>query len=73
VAGMVSIPASVFVSNTSLMRFQLCVATLGALTMLFLGQHSFGATCLATGLIGYGIGCTFGLAMTLANDYKYTL
>ncbi|KAJ1402650.1 hypothetical protein B484DRAFT_368175 [Ochromonadaceae sp. CCMP2298] len=68
-----SIPLSVYVSSTALLRVQLCIVAIGAILLVLEGWESLFYLTVATAFLGYGNSCIFPLALCLANDYGYTM
>jgi hypothetical protein len=72
VGSAVSVPWSVLVSTTTLLRFQLFVVAAGAMVLLYAGT-SYHLLNIATAVIGFGNSSIFPLLICLANDYHFTM
>lgn len=69
----VSIPCAVWISTTSMLRFQLCVVLLGVTVLVTLAWSSFRYLEIATAVMGFGNSCIFPLILCLCNDYGFTM
>ena len=77
--GVLSVPASVVFSTSTLLRCQLTMAIIAA-SLLLVPIHSLPSLTAAhnvvqgaAGLMGLGLGCMYPLIMTIVNDYGATM
>lgn len=78
VSSVVSIPASVIFSTSTLLRCQLCLVMLAGLVLCLpvstVGrQWLFYTISTSAGMMGLALGCMYPLAMTIVNDYGATM
>ena len=73
VGSAVSVPCAVWISTSTMMRFQLMIALVGAVVLGLLANDSFLFLSVATTLIGVGNSCMFPLILTMVNDYGYSM
>lgn len=73
VGRIVSVPASMFLSSTSMVRIQLLVSLMGGVAFFFLGQSSYALAYVSCSVFGAGLSALFPLMLVLPIDYGLTM
>ena len=69
VGRIVSVPVSIFLSSTSMIRIQLMVSLLGGVLFFFFGQMSYVLAYVSCSIFGAGLSGLFPLMLVLPMDY----
>ena len=73
VGSVISVPCAVWISTSTMLRFQLVVVLCGSVILGLLANDSFLFLSVATAIMGVGNSCMFPLILTMVNDYGYSM